>query len=154
MNKPLQIDRARLSDVHRMKAILDVYAEKGELLSRSQLDFFERIRDFLVVREGDDLVGLSALHVLWSDLAEIRSLAVAPERKEEGIGRMLVDQCLDDARDLGIRKVFALTYQPGFFEKMGFRRVDKSELPHKVWKACLDCVKFPDCDEIAMIREV
>jgi amino-acid N-acetyltransferase len=148
------IERARLADVEEMKAVLDLFAESGELLGRSRLDFYENIRDFIVARSGGRVVGLAALHILWFDLGEIRSLAVRRELHGTGIGRLLVDQCLADARALGLSKVFALTYRPGFFGKMGFREVEKSELPHKVWKICLDCVKFPDCDEIAVMREV
>jgi amino-acid N-acetyltransferase len=118
------------------------------------MDLYERIRDLILAREGDEIVGLSALHVLWEDPAEVRSLAVVKNKQGHGIGAMLLDQCLQDARELGIRKVFTLTYRPGFFLRHGFREVEKSELPHKVWKACLDCVKFPDCDEIAMILEL
>lgn len=148
------IERPHLKDVDRMKKILDVFAAKGELLARSRMDFYEKIRDFYVARIDGEIVGVCALHVLWEDLAEVRSLAVSEDAQKGGIGSKLVEKCMDDARELGIEKVFTLTYRPGFFERNGFAEVDKSQLPHKVWKACLDCVHFPDCNEIAMIRKV
>ena len=153
MKGDFTIERPRLVDVDRMKKILDVFAGKGELLARSRMDFYEKIRDFHVVRMDGEIIGLSALHVLWEDLAEIRSLAVVDEAQGKGIGGMLVERCMADATELGIAKVFTLTYRPGFFQKHGFAEVDKSALPHKVWKACLECVQFPDCNEIALIRE-
>lgn len=147
-------ERPRLVDVDKMKKILDVFAGRNELLARSRMDFYEKIRDFHIARLDGEIVGLSALHVLWEDLAEVRSLAVLDEAQGKGIGGALVQRCMEDARELGIAKVFTLTYRPGFFERHGFKEVDKSELPHKVWKACLDCVQFPDCNEVAMIRMV
>lgn len=148
------IERPHLKDVDKMKKILDIFAAKGELLARSRMDFYEKIRDFYVSRVNGEIVGLSALHVLWEDLAEVRSLAVLDEYQGRGIGGILVEKCMADAKELGIGKVFTLTYRPGFFVRHDFAEVDKSMLPHKVWKACLDCVQFPDCNEIAMIREV
>jgi len=152
--KQVLIERAKLSDVEEMKAVLDVFAESGILLGRSRLDFYENIRDFIVARLDGEVVGLAALHILWFDLGEVRSLAVRKDLHRMGIGRELVERCMEDARELDIAKLFALTYQLGFFQRMGFAEVEKSELPHKVWKACLDCVKFPDCDEIAVMRQV
>ena len=148
------IQRARLADVDDMKVILDHYAKEGELLNRSRMDMYERIRDMIVARVDGKIVGMAAFHVLWEDLGEVRSLAVSPDRRSAGVGGKLLEACMDDAAELGIRKVFSLTYRPGFFENHGFTQVDKSELPHKVWKDCLNCVTFPDCDEVALIREV
>ncbi len=150
----IRIERATLADVEAMKGILDHFAAEGELLARSRLDLYEGIRDFWVAREGGDLVGLTALHVCWIDLGEVRSLAVRQDRQGRGVGRRLVDACLAEARELGLRRLFALTYRPGFFVEMGFREVPKSGLPHKVWQVCIQCVKFPDCDEVAMMREM
>jgi len=152
--REIKIGPAVLKDVGEMKKILDVFAAGGELLSRSRMDMYEKIRDFTVARIDGRIVGLSALHFLWEDLAEVRSLAVVNEMQGHGVGGLLVENCIEQARRIGVGKVFSLTYRPGFFEKHGFREVDKSELPHKVWKACLDCVHFPDCNEIAMIREI
>jgi amino-acid N-acetyltransferase len=147
------VTRARLIDVELMKEVLDVFVEDGDLLGRSRLDFYEKIRDFCVASVDGEIVGLSALHVLWEDLAEVRSLAVNKDYQATGIGAKLLDYNLAEAREMGISKVFTLTYRPGFFSRYGFVEVDKSLLPHKVWKDCLDCNKFPNCDEIAMILE-
>ncbi len=151
---PVAVERARLGDVEAMKGILDEFAREGILLARSRLDLYENIRDFVVARSGGEIVGLAALHVCWIDLGEVRSLAVRRELQGRGIGRLLVDACLAEARELGLRRVFALTYVPEFFSRMGFHEVEKSELPHKVWQDCLNCVKFPECDETAVMREV
>ncbi len=148
------VERARLGDVEAMKGILDEFAREGILLARSRLDLYENIRDFVVARSGGEIVGLAALHVCWIDLGEVRSLAVRRDLQGRGIGRLLVDACLAEARELGLRRVFALTYVPEFFNRMGFHEVEKSELPHKVWQDCLHCVKFPECDETAVMREV
>ena len=150
----IKIQRAKLADVDEMKVILDHYAQAGELLSRSRMDMYERIRDMLVARVGDEIAGLAALHVLWEDLGGVRSLAVSPDKRSDGVGGKLLKACMEDAKELGLKKVFTLTYRPGFFQQYGFKEVDKSELPHKVWKDCLNCVTFPDCDEVALIREV
>jgi len=121
-------------------------------LSRSEL--YEKIRDFTVACDAaspdSKLLGCSALRIVWEDLAEIRSLAVAEEAQARGIGTQLVDACLDEARSLGVGRVFALTYIPEFFGRFGFREVDKDELPHKVWADCIRCPKFPNCDEVAV----
>lgn len=154
MKGELTVDRARLEDVEEMKALLDDYARSGDLLARSRLALYENIRDFVVARSDGTLVGLSALHICWIDLGEVRSLAVRRDLLRRGIGKALVDRCLADAADLGLRRVFALTYQPEFFRALGFDEADKSELPHKVWQECIHCVKFPECDEIAVMREV
>ncbi len=150
----ITIERARLSDVEAMKKILDDYAASGDLLARSRLSLYECIRDFFVARRAGVLVGLGALHVCWADLGEVRSLAVQRELQGGGVGRALVESCLADAAELGLRQVFSLTYRPGFFCKLGFGEVDKAQLPHKVWQDCVNCSKFPDCDEVAMLHEV
>jgi amino-acid N-acetyltransferase len=148
------IERATLADVEQMKSVLDVYASKGELLSRSRLDLYGHIRDFIVAKEDGEVIGLAAVHILWFDLVEIRSLAVREDRQGRGVGKLLVEKCLEDSKDLGIKKVFALTYRAGFFKNLGFKEVDKSELPHKVWLDCIHCTQFPNCNEIPVMIEV
>ncbi|MFU8855666.1 MAG: N-acetyltransferase [Deferrisomatales bacterium] len=148
------VERARLQDVEAMKGILDDFARSGDLLARSRLDLYESIRDFVVAREGGELVGLSALRICWIDLAEVRSLAVRRDRQRRGIGRVLVERCLQEAQELGLARVFALTYRPHFFQTLGFHEVEKSTLPHKVWQDCVHCVKFPECDETAVMRDL
>ncbi|MDT8334786.1 MAG: N-acetyltransferase [Desulfurivibrionaceae bacterium] len=152
------IRRARIADVKKIYAILQHFSSRELLLGRSLSALYDQLRDFLVyekMRAGEPLIiGVCALHVCWEDLAEVRSLAVIEEEHGKGVGRALVQACLEDMRELGLTRVFTLTYQPGFFVRLGFRPVDKSELPHKVWSDCIHCPKFPDCNEEALIREI
>jgi amino-acid N-acetyltransferase len=148
------IRRARIPDAKAIHKLLMIYAKDGMMLSRSLSEIYEAIRDFYVFESGGSVVGTVCLHICWEDLAEVRSLAVAGGEEGRGVGRRLVEACLDEARQLGLKKVFALTYKPGFFGKLGFHEIEKSELPHKIWGDCMKCVKFPECDEIAMSVEL
>ncbi len=148
------IRKARLKDVREIQRLIKLYSAHGDILPRSLSEIYDDIRDFFVFTKNRQIVGISAVHICWDDLAEIRSLAVHEEVRKKGIGAKLVKACLDESKELGISKVFALTYQPEFFESLGFTRADKAVLPHKIWSDCLKCVKFPDCDEIAMVKEV
>lgn len=134
-----------------MHQLVNYFADKGEMLARPLSEIYENVRDFFVIREGEQVIACVALHVSWSDLAEIKSLAVAENKQGGGVGAKLVEACLKEARELGIPTIFCLTYKPGFFEKFGFSQVDKMELPRKVWSECYRCPKFPDCDEVALI---
>ncbi|MGI6295798.1 MAG: N-acetyltransferase [Armatimonadota bacterium] len=149
-----QIRRAKATDAKNIQKLINTFAAKDEMLPRSLNSIYENIRDFLVIEENSGVVGCCALHVTWGDLAEIRSLAVDETTQGRGYGRLLVERCLDDARELGLPKVFALTYVPDFFEKLGFSRISKSELPHKIWSECINCPKFPDCGEEAVQLEL
>jgi amino-acid N-acetyltransferase len=144
------IRKAILQDARQIHQLLMVYVKDGLVLSRSLMDIFESIRDFYVFVEDDRVVGVAALNICWEDLAEVRSLVVHEDVSGRGIGSRLVEACLSEARQLGIGRVFALTYQQSFFEKLGFEVIEKSELPQKIWSDCIKCVKFPDCDEIAL----
>lgn len=144
------IRRARIPDARAIQQLLLSYAQDGQLLGRSLADIYDAIRDFYVFEDDGEIVGVGALAICWEDLAEIRSLAVAKGLQGRGVGRQLVEACLSEAADLGLKRVFALTYQPGFFKKMGFSDIEKSDLPQKVWGDCIKCVKFPDCDEYAL----
>jgi len=146
-----QIEKARVSDATQMHKLINYFAKKDEMLARPLSEIYENIRDYFVVREGERLIACVALHVVWSDLAEVKSLAVAEDSQEQGIGAQLVTACLNEARKLGMPAVFCLTYKPEFFEKLDFSQVDKGELPHKIWAECLRCPKFPNCDEVALI---
>jgi amino-acid N-acetyltransferase len=146
--------KARISDVKDIQKLLTFYANRGEMLSRSLSELYESVRDFYVVESDGRLVGACALHIMWDDLAEMRSVAVAEDSCRKGVGTSLVQACLEEAREIGLKRVFCLTYKPKFFGKFDFRVVDKSDLPQKVWKDCINCVKFPDCDEIAMILDL
>lgn len=146
--------KARITDVEPIHALITYYAEKGLMLARPRTLLYESLREFTVAVDRDKVVGVGSLHIIWEDLAEIRALAVAPEYAKRGIGRSLVSDFLNEARELAIPRVFALTYQDGFFEKCGFIIIEKEDLPQKVWKECVNCPKFPNCEEIAMIIDV
>lgn len=146
----MAIRKARIPDAKAIHQLLISYAQQELMLSRSLPDIYELIRSFYVFEENGEVLGTVSLHICWEDLAEVRSLAVAEGQMKKGIGRQLVQSCLQEAKELGLKKVFALTYQPGFFEKMGFNYIEKAELPQKIWSDCIKCPKFPDCDEIAM----
>ena len=146
--------KARVRDVRAIQGLIDTSASKGEMLPRSLSEIYDHLRDFYIYRGDRSLLGTCALHICWEDLAEIRSLAVVEEERRKGIGSQLVRACLREAKRLGIRKVFVLTYKPTFFQRFGFEIVDKATLPHKIWSDCLKCVKFPDCDEIAMMLQL
>lgn len=134
-----------------MHKLINHFAEKDEMLPRSLSELYENMRDCFVVKDGDKLLGCVALHVFWSDLAEVRSLAVVEGSRDKGIGVELVKACMQEAEALGITTLFCLTYRPDLFKKFDFRQVDKMELPRKVWTECYRCPKFPDCDEVALI---
>ena len=143
-----------MSDVKGIHGLIAEYARKGDMLPRSLADIYENLRDYFVFEEDDgELVGSAAIHIMWEDLAEVRSLAVREGRMRRGVGTQLVESCISEAIVLGIGRVFALTYKPGFFEKLGFHIVDKAELPQKIWTDCLKCSKFPDCDEVALVAD-
>ena len=146
--------KARITDVKEIQKLLTHYANRGDMLSRSLSELYEAIRDFYIVEESGRLLGVSALHIVWDDLAEIRSVAVAEDAGRKGVGTEVVNACISEARELGLKKLFCLTYKPEFFARFGFSVVDKSQLPHKVWGDCIKCVKFPDCDEIAMVMDL
>ena len=145
------VEKARISDVTQMQKLVNYFADKGEMLARPLSEIYENIRDYFVVRQDERVIACAALHVNWSDLAEIKSVAVAEDSQKEGTGAQLVEACLNEAKNLGIPTVFCLTYKPAFFEKLGFSQVEKMELPHKVWGECYRCPKFPNCDEVALI---
>jgi len=147
----IAVRKAVIRDVPVMAQIINSFAAKGLMLARSQHHLYQFLRDFAVVTAGGKTVGCGALSVVWADIAEIRSLAVAEEWQKQGLGRQLVSFLLDEARDLGLPSVFALTYQQAFFECMGFHVVPRESLPHKIWGDCLNCPKFPNCDETAMV---
>ncbi|MBU0482198.1 MAG: N-acetyltransferase [Proteobacteria bacterium] len=151
------IRNARMEDVKAIYKLLQHFSDKGLLLGRSLSSLYDQLRDFVIyvdpAQEAGGVLGACALHVCWENLAEIRSLAVVEGSQRKGIGRALVKTCLEEADSFGISRVFTLTYQPQFFAAMGFRKIDKGELPHKVWSDCIQCPKFPDCNEEAMIWE-
>ena len=148
------IRKAKIKDIKAIHELLQLYGNKGELLPRPLSKLYDHARDFTVYVEPqqEQVIGCCALQFCWENLAEIRSLAVHPEHRNKKIGAALVEQVLTEARAFHISQVFTLTYQPDFFIKYGFIRTDRSELPLKIWGDCLLCVKFPDCDETAMMK--
>ncbi len=149
-----EIRKAKLSDVPLIQSLVNGFADSGQMLPRSLNELYEALRDFHIYVEDGVPVGVCALHISWAGLAEVRSLAVRQDRMKKGIGSKLVQHCLDEAAVLQVERVFVLTYQDGFFKKLGFTSIDKKELPHKIWTDCLNCVKFPNCDESALVRDV
>jgi amino-acid N-acetyltransferase len=146
-----KVEKAKISDATLIHQLVNYFAGRGEMLARPLSEIYENIRDYYVVRQGEQVVACVALHISWEDLAEIKSLAVMEAYQKQGIGELLVSACLKEAGELGITTVFCLTYIAEFFEKCGFSLVDKSELPHKVWGECYRCSKFPNCDELALV---
>lgn len=150
--KPIAIRKAVVGDVDKIQKLVNHLASRGTMLALSLSEIYEQIRDFSVAAEREKVLGACALHIVWDDLAEIRSLAVDTKLRRRGIGRALVESCLEEARQLQIHQVFALTYRPEFFRGIGFETVAKTRLPHKVWRDCLKCTKFPNCDETAVLK--
>ena len=145
---------AIFDDVEALHKLLNDYAGEGLMLSRSRNSIYENIRDYIVAVEDAKVVGVGALHMVWDKLAEIRSLAIEHDYKSKNIGREIVRQLEEEGRRLGVETFFALTYQPGFFDKCGYTEVPNNSLPQKVWKECVHCPKYPYCDETAMIKKV
>jgi amino-acid N-acetyltransferase len=148
------IRRATIKDVKNIQKLINFYAKKDEMLPRSLNELYENIRDFFIFEHNGKVAGCSALHICWEDLGEIKSLAVAKSWQGRGVGKKLLTACLEDAKRLRLKKIFALTYRPTYFRMFGFKEIDKANLPHKIWIDCVKCVKFPDCDEIALIKEI
>jgi len=146
--------KAKIGDVEQIRKLINSHADKGQMLHRSLNELYENIRDFHVAEKKGRIVACCALHIDWKDLAEIKCLAVAEKWKKKGLGTSLVEACLEEAKALGGVKVFALTYVTEFFKEFGFKRIRKEELPHKIWNECTKCPRFPDCDEVPMIKKI
>ncbi|MGC7872456.1 N-acetyltransferase [Desulfosporosinus sp. SYSU MS00001] len=148
----MKLRKAKIADVEEMMSLINNNAEQGLMLPRSRNMLYENIREFMLAEENGQLVGVASLHILWSDLAEIRALAVDDNHRRQGIGTKIVKAVEEEARDLGCSRLFALTYQPEFFKYCGYEEVSKDQMPQKVWRECINCIKFPNCDEIAVSR--
>ncbi|MEA3428083.1 MAG: N-acetyltransferase [Thermodesulfobacteriota bacterium] len=150
------IRKAKIKDIKAIHRLLSEYGKKGELLPRPLSELYDHLRDFSVCVDvqQDEVLGCCALQFCWEDLAEIRSLAVQPEHTNKNIGSTLTEAALSEAKSYNMKQVFTLTYRPEFFKKYGFVEIDRSELPLKIWGDCLQCVKFPDCDAIAMMKNI
>ncbi len=155
----MAIRKAFVADIKQIHALINDCAAQQEMLPRALNELYEHMRDIYVYEDegaagGKAIAGTCALHIAWEDLAEIRSLAVRKELRGRGIGSSLARSCIEEARGLGLRRIFALTYAPKFFKRLGFEVVDKSKLPHKIWGDCIRCPKFPDCNEYAVLKEL
>ncbi|MGC9326148.1 MAG: N-acetyltransferase [Candidatus Hinthialibacter sp.] len=146
----MEIRKATVGDVPAIKQLIDDHMQEGFMLPRPLSELYENIRDFFVVEEEGAIYGCVGLHVVWGDLAEIKSIVINHQGRSRGLGKRLVQICLEEARTMQIKRVFALTKIPDFFLKLGFTILDKAELPHKVWAECIKCPKFPKCDEVAV----
>ena len=148
--------QATFADVEEIFELIAGYASQGIMLPKPHNVLYEVIREFVVAVESDTekIVGTGALHTTWNELAEVRSMAVHPDYKRHGIGAEIVKKLLLEGRAIGVKKFFTLTYSPQFFQSLGFRTTTRESLPHKIWKECIDCPKFPNCDEIAMTLEI
>lgn len=150
----ITIRKAALTDIPPLLSLINAYAAKGIMLPRTEFEMAENIRDFTVAFHGDQIVACGALHFYTPTSAEVRSLAVDPQQKALGLGRRIVESLIEESNHHGLHSVFAFTYVPGFFQKLGFDEVDRGELPLKAWKDCLRCPKFQACDEIAMLLQL
>ncbi len=149
--------KARIGDVKSIHRLINLSAGTGEMLPRSLMDIYNSLRDFFVYCDEDDspVIGICAMTIIWENLAEVRSLYVDENYRKKGIGKQLVEECISEAITLEIFRIFSLTYKSDFFAKLGFKKVDRSTLPEKIWSDCFHCAKYPDyCDEVAMIAEL
>ncbi len=152
MQNEAKVRKANVKDVPSIAEIVNLHAQKGVMLQRPISKIYDNLRDYYVVESNGKIIGCGALHVTWSDLAEIRAVAMKDGFNDKGYGTKIVEELIKEAKSLEIEKIFVLTYQDKFFKKMGFSEINKSELPQKIWSECINCVHFPNCDEIAMIR--
>lgn len=146
------IRKAKIADIKAIHMLLMRQEDHESLvLPRSFSQLYSHLRDFFVAEDEGEILGCVALSITWADLAEVRSLVVSKVRRNKGLGRMLVDAALDEAKTLGIHSIFTLTEVPGFFERLGFARTEKESLNQKIWADCLNCPRFPEhCNEAAM----
>lgn len=152
MKEDILVRKAKLKDADSIRKIVNKFAEEGKMLPLSLNQIYERIRDFSIIEKNGKIIGCGALKIIWKDLGEIRSIAIKRKFQKKGYGKKLVEKLLEEAKELEIKKIFVLTYNPNFFSKFEFERIQKSKLPHKIWVDCINCPKFPRCDEIAMLK--
>ncbi len=150
----MMIRKAKMSDATAILSLVNFHADQGLMLKKCPYDIYRNIQGFFVYEEDGQVVGCVRVLVVWKDLIEVASLAVHPEYGRKGIGRALVEKCIERAKDLDVHRVFSLTYQCDFFKKCGFTEVDRDTLPHKVFGECLNCSKVECCDEHAFIKDI
>ncbi|MDR3124582.1 MAG: N-acetyltransferase [Endomicrobium sp.] len=150
----MNIRAAKVADVKEMHDLIKHYADNKEMLHRSLNAMYESIQEFVVLEHENRVIGCGALHVSWVDLAEVKALAVSEDFKGKGFGRKIVEKLHENAKYLGIEKVFTLTFKPEFFKKLGYSVISKEMLPHKIWSECVNCYLFPDCGEVALLKSI
>lgn len=149
-----KIRKAKINDVEQLHKLINYFARKELLLPRSLNEIYENLRDFWVAEKDNKIVACLALHITWEELAEIRSFCVKNKMQNKGIGKKLMEKAIEEAKFLGAKKIFVLTYLPEYFTQFGFMPIAKSKLPQKIWQECIHCPKFPDCEEEALIRKL
>jgi amino-acid N-acetyltransferase len=149
-----KLRRATIADVPAIQKLVNDFAARGEMLPRSLSELYENLRDYYLAEAEGEVVGCCALHITWGDLAEVKSVAVREDHRGQRLGERMVHACLDDARELGLPRLFVLTYIPDYFARFGFQVVEKADLPQKVWSECIRCPKFPDCGEVGMMLDL
>ncbi len=156
-----RVVKAATADAQAIHDLVNLYAQRGDMLPRTMGEVYENLRDFFVARDSSAgaaqngaFLGCVSLHIVWSDLAEVKALAVPEDVQTRGLGSLLVQATIDEARLLGLERLFALTYRPAFFERLGFVQADVMTLPRKVWNECYRCPKFPTCNEIAVVYDL
>jgi amino-acid N-acetyltransferase len=150
----MNIRKAKIQDVGTIHKLLEYFSDKEMLLPRPLSELYDNLRDYVVAEEDGKVIGCCALHACWEEMGEIKSLAIEESYQKKGIAKNLMNFCLKEAPQLGLKRIFVLTYVPGFFKDFGFKEIPKEDLPHKVWKECLACPKFPDCGEISLIKDI
>ena len=145
------IRKAKINEVPEIRRFLVEFSQDGGILPRTLADLYSQLRDYYVYRQSHGpIIGIASLHICWAGLGEIRSVAVAPTHRGQKIASRLVETCLHEARTIGLSEIFLLTLVPEFFQRFGFKVVSREDLLPIVWADCVNCVKFPDCDEIPM----
>ena len=150
----MKVEKARIIDAPEIHKLVNHFAAMDQMLPRPLSEVYENIRDYFMVQGGEKMLGCGALHICWGDLVEVKAVAVTEGEQGKGVGKVLVEACIEEAKQLDVPEVFCLTYKPDFFSRFGFRQVDLMELPRKVWGECQRCPKYPDCDEIAMVLQL
>ena len=148
------IRKALMSDVFEMKELINSYASEGCMLPRSLDSLFTNIRDFVVMEEDGHIIGCCGIHPDWEDLGEVVSFAVVRPYTRQGIGTRLLEECIEDAKAIGLGRLFVLTSSPDFFKKKGFEEIKREELPWKIWADCVNCSKYPDCNSVSLMKEI
>jgi len=149
----IEFQKATLYDIKLMQELVAPEVVSGVILPRSDDEIATNIRSYTLVFDGEMLVGFAALHIHTAYLAEVRSLIIKEHYRGKGIGEKLIEELLQEAKELGLQKVLALTYKQTFFERLGFVEIPKESLPeHKIWADCIKCKHFPICNEVSLIK--